>query len=309
MGEFIQISFNKWCEQLTPGHDLFVCMPAKNPVAGIFDNAVIDFDDEVEFEFFRINLKKKFAATHVDSEYVLLVHDRFIPGPNFFNAIVSGLASDRPDFFAFDVDNTDGTPSLRELRVKGDRLGLSAPDAFDLPGRCVCSHDEKDASSHVGLNGGQFGLHRSCIDVLERPMSWFEMEDDVMSMDLVGRKGVWYSVPSLITLAHKSRPQDKEKVFLKIWCYAYFCNFLRTLSKVFTKHELVYSVGDATSCKEMREFYSSSVLLIDPLHKRALGGHLDNALEKFTAKLRLSEGRFSTFSVAKSRLGWVISHR
>lgn len=304
---FFYTNFARWSSEFQPGINLFACMPTKN--TKLAHSFIIDCDDEAKDSSFNINRKKHLAGLQISSEYILFVHDRFYPSPNFCIELRKKLLRDRPGFCGLNVDNPDDSASLRELRVKKSRIGLSVRDCFDLPGRSVCLATSEEASDRVALNGGSFVLHQDLLKVLSRPIHWFEMEDDIMSLDLVEHEGAWYSDPHLLTSDFRLNFVENTPIKFKskLRLYSFLCVSIKLVLRVICREKNILSISDSTTSKAIDLISAKKIMLVDPLHRPELGGFFDNALEKFRAKLRLSGGEFNDFRVTRKLLGWEIS--
>ena len=135
-------------------------------------------------------------------------------------------------------------------------------------------------------------------------MHWAEMEDDLMSLDLRGFRGVWFDKPYLITVTHKNFPGNaSSSCFLKakLLSYAFLCKFLKFL--YYSKSATVISLADRVDSENL---HKDCFFIIDPLHKKFTGEFFSSSLEKFTANLRYCTDGDRDFSVKKTILGWYI---
>ena len=291
-------------EGFVPGITLFFCGPSRTLTKlAVSAEAIIHYVDPPYYpNNFHINHKKHAACNAIAAEYIYLVHDRFIPATGVFNALEKALESREFDFGALDVDNLDGTPALREIRLFQHAVSEKINVALEVPGRLVCSARHPDASDHVAINGGQFFLHKSLIGHLARPLRWVEMEDDVLSHDLSDTRGLWINEATLITLAQRNAPRsdptynDKTKYLL----YRLICNFIAFLLGSI-------SCGCRVDDKKLKHLLSRDFLLVDPLHKATSSQFLPSSLEKLSARARIASNGQAWTNVRKNRLGWKVS--
>lgn len=312
LGPNLKNCMEKWSLHFKLGFDLYVCGPKQVIMDDVDFNydetSIIDFSSSSNFSF-PINKKKKIAFDSVNSEYVYFVHDRFLPGDNFREEILALLNRYKPDFGAVNVYNSDGSLSLSELRLKSSVLGCDLDDFVLKKGRASCLKENNEASDKIALNGGQFFLRYNKAYILERPMHWGEMEDDIMSLDLIDGKGIWLSSPHLITMVHKNHPRPPQYAFClkaKIVTYSALCRLLKFFT-LFSKYHVNSISDDIDQTILCGRNHRKGYLIIDPLHLRFFGEYYGASLEKYTTALRYyTNGKFD-FSVKKIRLGWLIS--
>lgn len=310
-GVFFSRALIEWQKEFEPGIDLFVCGPKSN--FSKFDvpkSAVIDFlDHDIKNRFFEINRRKLTAGMYLGHTYILFVHDRFLPSRGFKSALSENLITEAPDFGGLDVNNLDLSPSLRELRLRHDMIGINIDKALDKLGRLVIPKVSQGASSHVAVNGGAFFINRRVLPVLRRPMRWSEMEDDVMSFDLQKYLGSWYESPQLLTQSKKRLPtitKDYSAARLKIYLYSAACRVLKISLRYCFPSVIVLSLSDFYSMRDIARNNSRSFLIVDPYHRAYMGEFYHTSLEKFMAKLRISTNGNRDFKVLKTRWGWAI---
>lgn len=305
----------KWKEQFTLGTDLFLCGPLESLSRQKIDpSAIINYvDPEDQYPFFRINEKKYLAGLSRDSRYIYFVHDRFYPAPGFRDILVQQLDATGPDYGAADVFNADGTPSLTELRLKKTIISGKLVSSLLLPGRLVLKQNATDSSDRVAINGGQFFLRNDHLHVLNRPLRWSEMEDDVLSYDLKDFVGCWISGSNLISVIHKVSGDhgNSPAVLIRYFLYRQLCNILKALMYFYLKisqhAEFCLSVGGRLSLRTVEKLDSvHCIALLDPCHKIYATQFLSLSLEKLLALCRLkSEGKFPR-TLTKTFYGWLI---
>lgn len=300
---FIETSQSWTVERLVPGVTLFFCGPRQRLLAqGINAVGIVDYADPPYYRNnFHINDKKLAACKAIDAEYIYLVHDRFIPKEGFLDALTRILADRSIDFGAVDVDNQDGTPALRELRVRRAAVSTDVEAALEPLGRLTCPATDPAASIHIAVNGGQFFLRKSMAKHLERPMRWMEMEDDVLSHDLCCARGRWIKECRLITFIPRLAPvlDESNGNRLKYVAYRSICNTLAAITGSI-------SVGFRIGRVQLERLISDEFLLIDPLHKISSSDFLPLSLEKLMTRARIASEGKSLASVEKHRLGWKI---
>jgi hypothetical protein len=301
----LKMTRERWiAEGFLPGISLFFCGPRLRLLEqGIEAMAVIEYTDPAYYRNnFHINDKKLAACNAIESTYIYLVHDRFQPKSGFLDVLSRALMDETIDFGAVDVDNPDGTPALRELRLKRSAVSTDVQSALEPVGRLVCSSTDPDASKHIAINGGQFFLRKAMTKYLERPMRWMEMEDDVLSHDLRLARGMWITESGLITVVPRRSPNagHSSGSRFKSFFYILLCNALALITGTI-------SVGSRIDCKKLEKYLNREFLLIDPLHKLSSSDVLPLSLEKLMTRMRVASSGLSCSNVEKSRLGWRIN--
>jgi len=286
------------------GRTLYFCGPRQRLLEqGIDATAIVDYVDPPYYRNnFHINDKKRMACEAIDAKYLYLVHDRFAPKAGLFDTLTRMLANEDVDFGAVNVDNEDGTPALRELRLRLSTVSKDIESALEQLGRLTCTASDSEASVHVAVNGGQFFLRKSMTRQLERPMRWVEMEDDVLSHDLRSSQGLWIKDCSLITLVPRHSPnfQNSLKTRLKYAVYRVICNFLAVITNSL-------SVAQKLDREKLNSLLSDHFLLIDPLHKIYSSDYLDSSLEKLMTRARIASSGKSWSKIEKHPLGWKLT--
>lgn len=302
-----------WIEtgQFTLGVDLYVCGPVETLLnLQLPQVAVIDFADEPHLgRNFRINAKKLAACNAVTAEYVYLVHDRFIPDPNFRDVVELALASREVDFGAVDVFNTDDSLALGKLCLSSHCLSGSVHDVLEPVGRLIVTDEAPEATGKVAVNGGQFFLRRSLMAFLEAPLRWGEMEDDVLSFDLRNNRGCWIKGTKLRTLVARI-PPVKDRTFgtrAKYRTYSFACNAAAILYRILSWRHQVTSVGEKIRSAELDQLITTGLLLIDPLHKNFASDYLPSTLEKLTVRARLKSGGAAWHRIDRKWFGWQLN--
>ena len=299
-----------WSSQFTFGFDLFISGPEdilRN--CAIPSCAIINYKDkDEEYPFFEINKKKYLGGIHVKAEYIYFVHDRFYPKEDFRQTITIILNNYKPDFGAADVFNEDGSLSIVELRIKKEVLQLSLVDALLSSGRIICTNE---STSHVAVNGGQFFLKSNLLHLLQRPLRWLEMEDDILSFDLIPYNGIWIHSTSLFTLVHRAPPKINKYQMIKtkvIYCiYILGCNIIMSCLKKFIKSYPVLSVGQQPTTKMIYESLDSGGCnLIDPFHKMTATSFIPLTVEKFISLCRICSNGTSPTKLHKTNYGWFV---
>jgi hypothetical protein len=304
-GSHLIYAYSQWVlEGFVPGITLYICGPEKSMLdKGIEKAAVIDYVSPSYYRNnFHINDKKRIACEAIDAEYIYLVHDRFLPKPGFKHALTDGLNRETMDFGAVDVDNEDGSPALREIRLSLSAASVDLESALELEGRLTCPANFIWSSEHVALNGGQFFLRKSLSFYLERPLRWMEMEDDVLSHDLRAAQGKWLKDCQLVTLAPRKAPNVNIslRVRLRYGVYRSVCNILAIITGG-------VSAGRYLDRHALFKTLNRGMVLIDPLHKSASSDFLPSSLEKIMTRARiLSKGK-SWQNVEKTLLGWKLT--
>lgn len=291
-------------EGFVAGETLFYCGPKTLLIdLGLDAIGIIDYVDPHYYaNNFHINHKKHIACNAIDAEYIYLVHDRFIPGAGVLATMMRALASRDVEFGALDVYNEDGTPALRELRLRKHAASKDIGVALQELGRLVCTAEDIQATDCVAINGGQFFLHKSKIKHLARPLRWVEMEDDVLSHDLRTARGRWICEANLVTLMPRNAraPHYLRKTKLKYALYRFACNMLALLTGA-------VSCGQVVNNKRLERLLSDQFLLIDPLHKFSSSDFLASSLEKLTVRARLASDGKAWTNVEKHGLGWIVT--
>ena len=301
-GDHLAYVLNQWrLEGFIPGRTLYFCGPRERLLEqGVALNSIIDHEDPPYYQNnFHINDKKRIACEAIDADYIYIVHDRFTPGCGVLATLFEELSGSDVDFGALDVNNSDGTPSLRELRLHSEVISVDINLALESPGRLVCEASNQMASKHLALNGGQFFLRKSLIKYLNRPLRWMEMEDDILSHDLIPHKGVWIVESALTTLNYRSQPKFKKTKLLvfKYLLYKLICNLI-----AFAIGSI--SAGQKLSRNRLEDLLTKRVLLIDPFHKMASSDYLPSSLEKIMARARIVSGGRAWVQIDKRPLGW-----
>lgn len=300
-------SLNRWSSVATPGKDFFVCGPAEHLRAfGLIPPCVVDYPDiPGEGLFFGINRKKSAGASTVPGQYVYILHDRMLPPDDIIEVLHRHLSSGRYRFGAMNVDNTDGSASLRPLRVDRRITDASLDEALNRRVRFGVLACDAHASEHVALNGTQFFLHRDLLHHLERPLRWCEMEDDILSHDLIGAAGLWITDATLTSCVTKrlGQPQPHYRALYKRLAYTALC--LRSWLAIRRQgHRNILMSVRYQSKASLQQRLGHELFLIDPLHKFSASDVLPSSLERIMARARLlSEGhRFN--NVSKVEHGW-----
>jgi hypothetical protein len=303
----LRASLDRWFAVAKPGEDFFVCGPAEQlKPFGLAPSSVVNYPDSPDEDpFFCINKKKSLGAGAVPGQYVYILHDRMLPPDDIFEVLYQHLSSGRYRFGAMNVDNTDGSASLRPLRVDRRIIGASLDDALNRRMRFGVPDSDPHASEHVALNGAQFFLHRDLLHHLERPLRWFEMEDDILSHDLMEDAGIWITDATLTSCVTKKlgQPQPGYQALVKRAGYTALC--LRSWLAVRRQgHRNILMSVRHQSSPSLRQRLGQELFLIDPLHKFAASDVLPSSLERTMARARLlSEGhRFN--KVSKVEHGW-----
>lgn len=284
------------------GENLFFCGPKVNLLKnGISEVGIIDYlDPPYYLNNFHINHKKRKACEAIEAEYIYLVHDRFFPKIGLLNTLTQLLHEKKGiDFGAVDVDNEDGTPALRELRLRNSSVSQDLESALESIGRLTCTAKDLSASSQVAINGGQFFIRKAMTRYLDRPLRWVEMEDDVLSHDLRSARGLWISDSCLITVAPRCVPNFKysQGTKFKYKIYQIFCNIIASIT-------FSLSVGRKIENKKLKNMLSGKYLLIDPLHKIYASDFLPSSLEKIMTRARIASNGASWSEIKKHTLGW-----
>lgn len=286
------------------GRTLYFCGPRQRLLEqGIDDMSIVDYVDPPYYRNnFHINDKKRTACEAIDAKYLYLVHDRFAPKAGLFETLTRILADEDVDFGAVNVDNEDGTPALRELRLRRSTVSKDIESALEQLGRLTCTANDSAASVHVAVNGGQFFLRKSMTKHLERPMRWVEMEDDVLSHDLRTSRGLWIKDCCLITLVPRLAPDFEHSLAtrLRYAVYRVVCNILAAITKSL-------SVGQQLDRQKLTSRLEDHFLLIDPLHKIYSSDFLPSSLEKLMTRARIASSGKSWAKIEKHPLGWKLT--
>lgn len=300
-------SLARWASVVTPGKDFFVCGPAAQlRTLALPEQAIVDHPDSPEEgQFFRINFKKCTGAQRVPGQYVYLLHDRLLPPTDIVDVLTRHVSTGHYQFGALDVNNPDGSPSLRDMRLDQRVLPLSLNEAMRRFVRLGVSAQDAHTSEHVALNGAQFFLRRDLIHHLERPLRWFEMEDDVLSFDLRNASGIWISETALTTCVVKrmGKAQPVYMRWIKRVAYTPMCLHAWMAVQLNGHHNVALSVLPLSE-RALQNRLTGELLLIDPLHKITATDVLPTSLEKLMARARLmSNGRLFG-NVTKVKHGW-----
>lgn len=309
-GDNIDRCVQEWTTsgQFVLGHDLYLCGPKdvllekRVPVS-----AIVEFNDEPSLgRNFRINAKKHAALEALKSEYVYLIHDRFVPSINFRETVEAALASREVDFGAVDVLNQDGTLALGDLRLQKYCLNSEFDDVIEKKGRLIVVADDSRASGQVAVNGGQFFLRRSHMKYLLSPLRWGEMEDDILSFDLRNEKGIWIKGAHLVTLAHRIPPvlYSGFRIALRYGLYSFGCRVCALLLKPFKLNMPVTSVGKRTDNEKLDAYIRTGVVLVDPLHKTFASDYLMSTVEKLSVRARLRSAGRKWHQIERKWFGW-----
>jgi hypothetical protein len=298
------ISFASGCwkaEGFKPGETLFYCGPRFCLQAkGIEVEAIIDYEDQEYYGInFHINHKNRVACAAVNASYVFLVHDIFIPKEGFFDALYKVLRGGTIDFGAVDVVNQDGSLALTEMRLKKSAALVDIAEALEPLGRMTCTKEDSRASEHIAINGGQFFIRKSYAHLLERPLRWVEMEDEILSHDLRSATGAWLSCCKLITLTPRNAPVYRKSliVSLKYFLYGHLCNAI-----AFATGSI--SVGRKLDRDSLNSYLIGQVLLIDPFHKITSSDYLPSSLEKLMVRARIASNGICWVNIVRHPLGW-----
>jgi hypothetical protein len=288
-------------EGFVPGITLFFCGPMESLIKqGVAVDSIIDYTDPPYYlNNFHINHKKYLACESVNASYIYLVHDRFFPQKGLLEKLTNVLEKNQYDFGALDVNNLDGSPALRELRLKKHTTINKLESALEPLGRLVCAKTCPQASDSIAINGGQFFIRKNLSHHLKRPLRWVEMEDDILSHDLLYQRGYWVSECRLVTVVPRisSSTGYNRITRLKYFCYIALCNLLAKISGSL-------SVGYRVDSETLTYLTSREVLLIDPFHKITSSDFLPSSLEKIMARARvLSDGK-AWSRINRHPLGW-----
>jgi hypothetical protein len=300
-------SLQRWSQVATPGQDFFVCGPADalEPF-GLPPSAIVDHPDtHGEGQFFRINHKKLCGARQVPGRFICILHDRMQPPADIVAVLHRHLSTGRYRFGAMNVNNVDGTASLRPLALDRRITAHSLDDALSRKQRLGVPAHHRHASAHVALNGAQFFLHRDLLHHLERPLRWFEMEDDVLSFDLIGEPGIWVTDATLTSCVTKElgQPQASLLAWLKRAAYAVLCARAWLAVRREGHRNTVLSVA-RLSRQELHARLADELYLIDPLHKLTASDVLPSSLERLMVRARLISGGQRFNSITKAAHGW-----
>lgn len=295
----------QWAKEgFIPGISLFFCGPQQSLLAQGLDIAgIVNYIDPPHYRNnFHINNKKFAACQAIDSKYVYFVHDRFMPKVGFLCELTRILSDESIDFGAMDVDNEDGTPALREIRLRRIAALTDIQSALEPLGRLTCPATDPAASIHIAVNGGQFFLRKSMVKYLERPMRWMEMEDDVLSHDLRSARGQWINTCALTTLTPRLAPNVDylNDSLLKYVAYRVICNILAAITGSI-------SVGQLIDSDKLKQYLCGEYLLIDPLHKISSSDVLPLSLEKLMTRARIASGGKALTRVEQHWLGWKVT--
>ncbi|MBP9742727.1 MAG: hypothetical protein KBD37_05135 [Burkholderiales bacterium] len=312
-GDNIKRSLNYWSLQFELGVSLFVC-GAKEILQNltITDSAIIDFQDPSDtYPSFHINQKKYVAGLGIKARYLFFVHDRFYPNDDFKLRFEECLRVEQPDFGAVTVYNLDNSLALGELRVKQTVITIgSIEEALLISGRITVPATAAQKSEHIGLNGGQFFIKSELVELLNRPLRWVEMEDDILSFDLLPYKGIWINDTNLYTLSYRVAPGNSRPTIItkaKYKLYGYLCKCLALIFRVLYNERCVLSTMDKLSSEVIGKIINSNnFYLVDPMHKMTATEFLPATLEKITALCRLySKGGYPKY-LTKTYYGWCI---
>lgn len=310
-GDNIKRSLKHWGLQFELGVNLFVC-GAKEilQTLTIADSAIIDFQDPSDtYPSFHINQKKYVAGLGVKARYLFFVHDRFYPHEDFKLVFEECLRLEQPDFGAVTVYNLDNSLALGELRVKQDVITMrSIEEALLIRGRITVSANSSNRSEHIGLNGGQFFIKSELVELLSRPMRWVEMEDDILSFDLLPYKGVWINDTNLYTISYRVAPSNSCDTIItktKYKLYGYLCKCLALIVRLLYNDGCVLSTMDKLSSDVIAKVINSNNFhLVDPMHKMTATEFLPATLEKITALCRLYSKGVYPKHLTKTYYGW-----
>ena len=311
-GENIDRCIEEWVThgEFVLGADLYLCGPKDILLEKrVPESAIIEFNDEPGLgRNFRINAKKHAACSALKSEYVYLVHDRFVPSTDFRAVVEAALADRDVDFGAVDVLNQDGTLALGELRLQEHCLDSELDEVMEEKGRLIVIADNADASDRLAVNGGQFFLRRSLTKRLLAPLRWGEMEDDVLSFDLRNEKGIWIKGAALVTLVHRIPPAVYSgfRIASRYGLYAVGCRMGALLLKLITPGMPVTSVGTRTDKKKLASYISTGVVLVDPFHKTFASDYLFSTVEKLSVRARLQSTGHAWDQIERKWFGWIL---
>lgn len=290
------------------GLNLYFCGPESLlSKHGVSSTAIIDYADGKYYGAnFLINNKKLLACSSVNSEFIYLLHDRFIPGPNLRFTIETQLTFGDIDYGAIDVLNADSTLALGELRLRNDLFNGSIDKALSKLGRLIVDVSHPSASPQIAINGGQFFIRTALSRYLERPLRWGEMEDDILSFDLREFSGKWIAGTHLITLTPRIAPVYRKNAIpaIKYFWYRIATFVLAALFRCFVFKHSVLAVGSFFSVGALDIFIERGLILIDPLHKVFASDFLPASLEKVMVRGRLrTEGHYWR-NVCRAWYGW-----
>jgi hypothetical protein len=299
------LTSRQWCaEGFVPGRTIFFCGPRARLVAqGIDAASIIDYVDLPYYRNnFHINDKKRAACKAIDAKFIYLVHDRFFPQRGLLDTLTRALADNDIDFGAVDVDNPDGTPALREHRLKRAAVNVDIGSALEPLGRLACDKADPAASKHIAINGGQFFLRKALAAHLDRPMRWVEMEDEVLSHDLRAARGGWIPGCRLVTAVPRLAPNFGHAygTKLKFFVYRIACNMLAAMTNSI-------SVGQHLDRLKLERGLADHILLVDPLHKITSTDFLPSSLEKIMTRARVESNGKCWARVDKLRFGWKLT--
>ncbi|WP_435569909.1 hypothetical protein [Massilia sp. LXY-6] len=270
-------------------------------------SAIIEFNDEPDLgKNFRINAKKHSACEALKSEFVYLVHDRFIPAVNFRKTVEAALTSRNVGFGAVDVLNQDGTLALGELRLQQHCVNSNFDDAIERKGRLIVVANDERASEKIAINGGQFFIRRSLMNYLLTPLRWGEMEDDVLSFDLRNEKGIWIEGAHMVTLAHRIPPvvHSNFRISLRYSLYSFGCAVCAFLLKPFMAARSITSVGTRTDKESLDAYIRTGLVLVDPLHKTFASDYLMSTIEKLSVRARVRSAGYAWHQIDRKWFGW-----
>lgn len=298
-----------WMQIASLGRNLFVCGPREALTAfNLPPTAVIDHPvNEHDGMFFGINAKKQFAGENMPGQYLYFVHDRLFPSHDSLMVMEDVLRSGQYDFGAVDVNNEDGSPSLREMRLDSRAVAMPIDLALSRLSRLCVASEAPHASPHIAINGAQFFLKRDLLRHLGRPLRWFEMEDDVLSFDLKTAHGTWIDKTTLVSKIRKSfgQPQHQVQASLKHLLYSGLC-WLSALRAFAAGHRNLVLAVSRLSERQLQERLATEIYLIDPLHKMTASDVLPSSLEKMMVRSRLLSKGQKFESIIKSKHGWLL---
>lgn len=308
LGDNLEFVLPYWCKEFTYGIDLFLCGPQKNLINLVPQKAIIDYDEIInkeknEMKFFSINQKKFFATQNVNTEYIFLVHDRLFPSEDFKKTVEKRLTRSEPDFGSCDIVNISGEISVTELRLKKNILNLSLTDALFIESRLVCNKNNKLSSDKIAINGGAFFIKTTLSKLLTRPMKWSQMEDDILSFDLMNYNGIWIEDTNLITKDLKGNINKQYGFSLKVKYLIYYlvCLILKYTVKLTRNKYKIYTISENISDFNL---LNQNFILIDPLHRMYDTNLFKSTLEKVMTRMNVLSNGYLPIKILKTKLGW-----
>jgi hypothetical protein len=205
------------------------------------------------------------------------------------------------DYGSVDVVNSDGTPALTELRLKKKSAATDVLSALEEKGRMSCSKNDDEASDYIVVNGGQYFIRKELHHFLNRPMRWFEMEDEILSHDMKSKRGTWISGTHLVSVSKRMAPyiNYSKMTDISYFLYSVVCNIIGFVFNML-------SVGKQINNKDIGSLIKHDIFLVDPLHKEYASDYLPTTLEKVMTRVRLITCGRSPENVFRTIYGWRI---